>query len=1090
MRKFNFKANLFLLSSLLSASLTLAQTTTVNGIVRTETPVKEGKIIVYLPDIIQLGNMISGTVITTPNGNTEKEKARNKAAFAKYKVNIGGIILSPVLAERQPVKFIMAEANNIVITRSDDKTIEIASFPISVTSNPRSSNKIIITPTHALTGAPVRITGPFDGDASNTKCRLDGKEMEILAESPAQTICTMPQTTSGAHTITIEEKGTRTEKNISAVNMDLSAPKTNLRTGERTTITVLVSGLQGLSSNAAIAMTNSSPSTINLSGGNTQTINITPSQVGTNGTYTQTFTAQSLSSGNFTVNADLHLPDQSIPLVNIVYTPPVLLNPADGTTLDAEFDKSPTFGWAPVTPKPDLPVKYKITIVPVYPGQTSGDAFRTNAPVLNDSVIDETFYKWLDYQSKPEKGKEYAWRINPVDPFGVPYFPDHPFTEPIKFSTGTNNNVAKGPCDKVTKLYEAKKDSCNKKNCDKELADLEAAKKALEDALKGLTDAKNTLDNWNKQNGKELDDLNKNMGSLQRAALNAANALTGAKQALINGMKKGLASAPGKNDGLAYSEDQLTESRDHYTEVQSGIFVYSHNPFNNDPKNIWDSHVKNEVENKLSGNNEVAKLLKDYKQAIINKANADKKLSEADARREALNGQRISLVNAVNTAQAAVAKATEDLKQKQDAYNKCIENQKRICRETEELRLKLDSCGSVTKHITEVAKGISGSPANPQNGNRTGTKSATANGNAQDELNQANDALNNGDYSGADQHATNADNASKAADKTKELEDGFQQLMSSISQLEKQLAKAKADHSGDYSGIQNQIDILKTTLKALATAIANNDPDLAGKISRGVAELIKQINTSTQQAIAKADAEKKRREEYARKNTPKPKPILGVPVNPDNSQLKMFARTMVLEQLYRQELLRKAGDCDCKVKALGLANKSNNAAAEAIGNIGVGVAFAPLEAFPGFSLATRLGIGVAKSIGSALFGGKNITEEMARNLFNVIGGEIFPELVGSELVGNRLNELASGGLEAILSNSGARMISWGGEVTLEMCKGINVKGTTTLFFNPKTGWVTMIIKIDGCDDLTVVKYQVNGDGTPFQNTTSVTTVKG
>jgi hypothetical protein len=124
-----------------------------------------------------------------------------------------------------------------------------------------------------------------------------------------------------------------------------------------------------------------------------------------------------------------------------------------------------------------------------------------------------------------------------------------------------------------------------------------------------------------------------------------------------------------------------------------------------------------------------------------------------------------------------------------------------------------------------------------------------------------------------------------------------------------------------------------------------------------------------------------------------------------------------------------------------------------------------------------------------LYGGQDFPEELAKNLFGIIGGEIFPNLTGSDFAGNRLNELANGGLGEIMKNDGVRAISWAGKTTLDLCGGVEVQGKTTLLFNPNTGWVTMIIKIDDCDNLVVVKYKVNADGTPVNNTISVTTIK-
>jgi hypothetical protein len=61
------------------------------------------------------------------------------------------------------------------------KTAELI-FPETKEQKPALAEFAI--PFHALTGSPLRITGPFDGNSSNTNCTLNNKPMEILAESP------------------------------------------------------------------------------------------------------------------------------------------------------------------------------------------------------------------------------------------------------------------------------------------------------------------------------------------------------------------------------------------------------------------------------------------------------------------------------------------------------------------------------------------------------------------------------------------------------------------------------------------------------------------------------------------------------------------------------------------------------------------------------------------------------------------------------------------------------------------------------------------------------------------------------------------
>ena len=145
----------------------------------------------------------------------------------------------------------------------------------------------------------------------------------------------------------------------------------------------------------------------------------------------------------------------------------------------------------------------------------------------------------------------------------------------------------------------------------------------------------------------------------------------------------------------------------------------------------------------------------------------------------------------------------------------------------------MDSCGRTTQHITNVSKTIAGSPANPLNGNPSGTASAAQNGKAQNELNQANDALNKGDYSCAEQHTANADSISKEAEKTRELEDDYNaRKKDSIERAvrDADMAKARKRESmkRDLLKLKRKTDCLKYMVEQQIKEM--NDQSLSAKL--------------------------------------------------------------------------------------------------------------------------------------------------------------------------------------------------------------------------------------------------------------------
>src|SRR6185503_18312907 len=127
-----------------------------------------------------------------------------------------------------------------------------------ITPDPKITPNFII-PGFGQSGRTIVLTGPFDGDSSNTKLSIQstgsvsqapgtrsGTDSGVIAESPRQAIFTAPTNVTGPFEITLTEAGKETKGPYRNVGVNLSAPKTNLLKGEQTTLRVEVSGLQGL----------------------------------------------------------------------------------------------------------------------------------------------------------------------------------------------------------------------------------------------------------------------------------------------------------------------------------------------------------------------------------------------------------------------------------------------------------------------------------------------------------------------------------------------------------------------------------------------------------------------------------------------------------------------------------------------------------------------------------------------------------------------------------------------------------------------------------------------------------------------------
>ena len=308
MRPFNFfsKPGLFLLL-LFPFSIAAQTISTEKGLTTLVYNQPQGIIKVYLPEDIQSGETISGTVIMSASGKNQKEQSRNAANLQKYSLHLTGGFSENVMLSGS-FHFTLKDAKPTITLSESGKTVSTIDIPLK---NGMTNKTGFQAPTHALTSARLRISGPFDGNSSTTKCSIDGKEIEILAESPRQCFMKMPEANSGPHTLTLTENGKTIEEKINAVNMEVGAGKLNLQKGEKTFVDVKITGLQNLPSNATLSITNTTTGVVTMLGGESQLFIIPPATINEAGIFTKRCDLQSLRTGSFSVTVDLQLPEEN-----------------------------------------------------------------------------------------------------------------------------------------------------------------------------------------------------------------------------------------------------------------------------------------------------------------------------------------------------------------------------------------------------------------------------------------------------------------------------------------------------------------------------------------------------------------------------------------------------------------------------------------------------------------------------------------------------------------------------------------------------------------------------------------------------------
>jgi hypothetical protein len=172
-------------------------------------------------------------------------------------------------------------------------------------------------PTIGQEGRPIVITGPFDGNSSNTglSYRSCVRSIDcagtpsawvasgdlIVAESPRQAIFKAPTNVTGPMEIRVNEGTTETKAPFRNLGVDLTAPKTSLLKGESTELHVEVIGLQGLKEPAPLTLT--FRGVIKAEGGPYQQLVIQPSQVGADGRYSTTRMITGVQAGGWAATA-------------------------------------------------------------------------------------------------------------------------------------------------------------------------------------------------------------------------------------------------------------------------------------------------------------------------------------------------------------------------------------------------------------------------------------------------------------------------------------------------------------------------------------------------------------------------------------------------------------------------------------------------------------------------------------------------------------------------------------------------------------------------------------------------------------------
>jgi hypothetical protein len=283
-----------------------SRTDTAFGLITTTFDTLNGTVSVNLPDDVGAGDTISGTVITEPKGNTRDEQAKNEDSLNGYVVEVAK--QETPTQEKEGSKWVIppiAQFIPVVLKNQEGKVVGRAEVPLGtvVKPKPNGDQGNYSTPPFGQAGRPISVAGPFDGDFNNTAVNLGNNTAQFLAESPRKVVVRSPANVVGPATIEVNEQGKVVARcNYQSIGVKLAAGKLNLIRGEQTTVTVTLSGLDGATGPVPIQLTNASPATVSMEGGDTQTIIAQPGEF-TGGVFTAKRTLTGIKPGGFAINA-------------------------------------------------------------------------------------------------------------------------------------------------------------------------------------------------------------------------------------------------------------------------------------------------------------------------------------------------------------------------------------------------------------------------------------------------------------------------------------------------------------------------------------------------------------------------------------------------------------------------------------------------------------------------------------------------------------------------------------------------------------------------------------------------------------------
>ncbi len=274
--------------------------------------VAEGKINVNVPNDVTAGDTILALVYPEPAGKNRQELDRNSASLSGYTVEsdgskmVSGGRLRWTVPSRVPSGLATIRLRNRkgeVLTQCD-----VPVSPNGADVRKSADTARFVLPLGARAAGAVSLWGSFPEDVVPA-IRVGGFAALVIAQSPRRIVFVSPPDAVGATTLEVKFGAAAVVTGpLHILAVESSATHSELVRGQRATLTVRVSGLQGLAAPAVLVLSNQSSANVALEGGALQKIPIPAAEVRRDGTWQLTRTLTGESGGTYVIGIDVTQP--------------------------------------------------------------------------------------------------------------------------------------------------------------------------------------------------------------------------------------------------------------------------------------------------------------------------------------------------------------------------------------------------------------------------------------------------------------------------------------------------------------------------------------------------------------------------------------------------------------------------------------------------------------------------------------------------------------------------------------------------------------------------------------------------------------